>query len=66
MSYSKKAIFGGAILHASKFSCLDALCDNKISVETNSELTIDGVAIETQALDVKGLYRTIMKSDKPR
>ena len=66
MSYSKKPIFGGAILDVSEFNCLDAQCENKITVETGSVLTINGTAIDSQDLDVKGLYRTIMKSDKPR
>ncbi len=66
MSYSKKPIFGGAILDVSQFDCLDTQCENKITVETGSVLTINGTAIDSQDLDVKGLYRTIMKSDKPR
>ena len=66
MSYSKKPIFGGASLDVSDFNCLDTQCENKITVETGSVLTINGIAIDSQDLDVKGLYRTIMKSDKPR
>ncbi len=66
MSYSKKSIFGPAELTVEKFDCADPICDHKITAELGSKLTVNGQKIRQTKLDVKNLYSTIMKSDKPK
>ncbi len=66
MSYSKKPIFGGARLYASDLTCIEFECSDKYIVELGSALMIDGVVINPEKLDVKNLYQTVMKSDKPK
>ncbi len=66
MSYSKKSIFGSAELIVSDFVCEDDKCHQKMSVEEGSKLVVNGKALSGDQLDVKNLYRTIMKSDKPK
>jgi len=66
MSYSKKSIFGSAELIVSNFVCEDHKCNQKISVEEGSKLVVNGKKLFGDQLDVKNLYRTIMKSDKPK
>lgn len=66
MSYCKKNIFGGADLWVSNFHCTDLDCKNKVSVETGSQLKIDGNLEVAKNIDVRNLYDTLMKSDKPQ
>ncbi|NOH70927.1 hypothetical protein F0225_06180 [Vibrio pectenicida] len=63
MSYTKKPLFGSATLQALKFQCSG--CEAKIVSEMGSVLSVNGVSIASQALDVGKLYNTVMKSDKP-
>lgn len=66
MSYSKKRYFGSAKMNVTNFTCEDIPCDHKVMVEHGSELVVNGLLIQAQKLDVKNLYNTIMKSDKPK
>lgn len=63
MSYTKKPLFGSAILQANDFHCAD--CKQQIVAELGSELEVNGEQITSQALDVGELYNTVMKPDKP-
>ncbi|MEI4550971.1 hypothetical protein [Pseudoalteromonas spongiae] len=66
MSYSKKRIFGPAIMRVSDYLCSDPNCSRKNTAELGSQLQVNGLAVRTEALDVKDLYNTVMKSDKPK
>ncbi len=66
MSYSKKRIFGPAQLLADGFVCIDKDCSKKLTAETGSRLVVNGKQIEDSKLNIKDLYNTIMKSDKPK
>ncbi|MGF1694357.1 hypothetical protein L4C54_01640 [Vibrio lamellibrachiae] len=66
MSYSKKRIFGSASLNVSHYQCSDTGCDEKNVAELGSQLVVNGIEIQQQKLDVKKMYNTVMKSDKPR
>ena len=66
MSYSKKRIFGPAVMKVTKYSCADLNCQNKSVAELGSRLVVNGLEIRSQAIDVNNLYNTIMKSDKPK
>jgi len=66
MSYSKKRIFGPAQLLADGFACIDKDCDKKLTAETGSRLVVNGKQLDGSKLNIKDLYNTIMKSDKPK
>lgn len=66
MSYSKKSIFGPAELTADQFTCSDPNCDRKVTAELGSQLSVNGQTIAPEKLNVKRLYNSIMKSDKPK
>lgn len=66
MSYSKKRIFGPAVMRVTDYVCTDSDCNIKQTAELGSELLVNGLTIRTEALDVKNLYNTVMKSDKPK
>ena len=66
MSYSKKRIFGPATMTVTEYSCTDSNCQSKSVAELGSRLIVNGLEIPSQVLDVKNLYNTIMKSDKPK
>ncbi|CCQ10476.1 hypothetical protein PALB_13430 [Pseudoalteromonas luteoviolacea B = ATCC 29581] len=66
MSYSKKRIFGPARMWIEGFNCDDPNCQNKLVAETGSVLQVNGELVQAQDLNVKNLYNTIMKSDKPK
>lgn len=66
MSYSKKSIFGPAQLLADGFVCLDKNCDKKLTAETGSQLAVNGKQLDGRKINIKDLYNTIMKSDKPK
>ena len=66
MSYSKKKIFGPAQLLADGFVCIDKDCDKKLTAETDSLLIVNGKQLDGSKLNIKDLYNTIMKSDKPK
>ncbi len=66
MSYSKKSIFGAAQLFADDFKCLDQDCNKKLTAETGSVLVVNGKQLTSKELNIKNLYNTIMKSDKPK
>jgi len=66
MSYSKKRIFGPAQLFADGFVCVDKDCDKKLTAETGSQLVVNGKQLDSRKLNIKNLYNTIMKSDKPK
>ena len=66
MSYSKKRIFGPAQLLVENFFCEDTDCQNKLKAETGSQLIVNGKPLDGSVLDIKNLYNTIMKSDKPK
>ncbi|KEI72852.1 CotH kinase family protein [Endozoicomonas elysicola] len=66
MSYTKKGIFGPARLHANDIHCLQFSCKSKALVEKGSVLLLDGVEINSKNVNVKALYKGIMKSDKPK
>ena len=66
MSYIKKNIFGPATLHANDTRCTPVSCIEKTLVEKGSVLTIDGSEVTAEDVNVKALYKGIMKSDKPK
>lgn len=66
MTYSKKTIFGPATMKVNQYSCLDVNCQTKSVSALGSQLRVNGLKVPSQALDVKNLYNTIMKSDKPK
>ncbi len=66
MSYSKKSIFGSASMQVTQYSCADLNCDQKSVSEVGSVLVVNNVEIPVQQLNVKNLYNTVMKSDKPK
>ncbi|MDE3270440.1 hypothetical protein [Pseudoalteromonas sp. G4] len=66
MSYSKKRIFGPAVMRVTDYLCTDSECNIKQTAELGSQLLVNGLAIQSEALDVKDLYNTVMKSDKPK
>ncbi len=66
MAYSKKPIFGSASMKVNQYSCLDVNCQTKSVSELGSQLLVNGLKVPSQVLDVKDLYNTIMKSDKPK
>ncbi len=66
MSYCKKSIFGAAQLYANDFKCLDKDCNQKLTAETGSLLVVNGEQLTSKELNIKNLYNTIMKSDKPK
>lgn len=66
MSYSKKPIFGGARMWIDDFDCLDQNCEQKFVAETGSVLQVNKQTVEAKPLNVKSLYNSIMKSDKPK
>ncbi len=66
MSYSKKSIFGPASMQVTQYQCSDLNCDQKNVSEVGSVLVVNNVEVPVQQLNVKNLYNTVMKSDKPR
>ena len=66
MSYSKKPYFGPGSMSISEFTCSDIGCGQKVVTQLGSNLLVNGKQITPQPLSVKGLYQTVMKSDKPR
>ncbi|WP_419835935.1 CotH kinase family protein [Endozoicomonas atrinae] len=66
MSYMKKSIFGPARLSANDINCLNFSCKSKSLVEKGSVLLLDGIEINSKDVNVKALYKGIMKSDKPK
>ena len=66
MSYTKKPIFGSANLNVTKIQCQPLSCVEKSLVELGSALSIDGVSVSSEEVNVKALYQGIMKSDKPK
>lgn len=66
MSYSKKPIFGPASMQVTQYHCNDLNCDQKNVSEIGSVLVVNNVEVPVQQLNVKNLYNTVMKSDKPR
>lgn len=66
MSYSKKPYFGPARMTVTEFSCTDDGCGQKVVSQIGSTLSVNGKQIVPQKLGVKGLYQTVMKSDKPK
>ncbi|MET4695998.1 right-handed parallel beta-helix repeat-containing protein [Endozoicomonas lisbonensis] len=66
MSYTKKPIFGPASLIANDISCVRFNCVDKALVEKGSVMTIDGDALGSEDVNIKALYKGIMKSEKPK
>ncbi|MBQ4849907.1 CotH kinase family protein [Pseudoalteromonas sp. MMG012] len=66
MSYSKKPYFGPAKMDISEFTCKDVGCGQKMVSQIGSMLSVNDKQITPQPLSVKGLYQTVMKSDKPK
>lgn len=66
MSFSKKPLFGPATLTANQLECIDFDCRSSAQVGLNSLLQLEGEHLIPQKLDVKQLYRTVMKSDRPQ
>ncbi|AMO58076.1 hypothetical protein GZ77_20345 [Endozoicomonas montiporae] len=66
MSYTKKPIFGPASLIANDITCVQFNCVDKTLVEKGSVMTIDGDALGSEDVNIKALYKGIMKSEKPK
>jgi hypothetical protein len=64
MAYMKKPFFGGANLQASNFSCHN--CSNISMLQKNNVLVLDGQQQTAKKLNVKKLYTSSMRSDKPK
>ncbi|SGY99045.1 Putative uncharacterized protein [Moritella viscosa] len=64
MSYMKKPFFGGARLQASNFNCDN--CSNISMLQKNNYLSLDGQQQTAKKLNVKKLYTSSMRSDKPK
>ncbi|MCL1038558.1 hypothetical protein L2750_15595 [Shewanella submarina] len=66
MSYSKKPFFGPATMAVETLECDGFSCLDKARVALESQLLLDGIPVPPKKLNVKELYRTVMKSDKPQ
>ncbi|WP_017223517.1 CotH kinase family protein [Moritella dasanensis] len=64
MAYMKKPFFGGANLQASNFSCDN--CSDISMLQKNNVLILDGQQQMAKKLNVKKLYTSSMRSDKPK
>ncbi|QUM74851.1 CotH kinase family protein [Moritella sp. 24] len=64
MSYMKKPFFGGASLQASSFNCDN--CSDISMLQKNNFLSLDGQKQTAKKLNVKKLYTSSMRSDKPK
>ena len=64
MAYMKKPFFGGASLQASNFSCTN--CSDISMLQKNNALSLDGQPQIAKKLNVKKLYTSSMRSDKPK
>lgn len=66
MSYSKKPYFGSARLDVRNAKCKSKDCRTMALSQTGSQLVLDNQQIESQPLNIENLYKTLMRSDKPR
>lgn len=64
MAYMKKPFFGGANLQASNFNCIN--CSDISMLQKNNALSLDGQPQIAKKLNVKKLYTSSMRSDKPK